>query len=130
MIAHIAHSLVVHQRIIYADNHITLLQTSLSGRHIGIRLIYYHTIQLLMFTDKGSNTRILSRQHHPQVLRFVLCIIFCIGIQTPKHCIDARADSLLRIQRINIQQFEVLVQLIENIKMLAHLEVMILTFLC
>ena len=130
MVAHIAHRLIIHQCIVDTDDHVALLQSSLSSWHIGIRLIDHDAIQLLMLTNQGTDTRILSRQHHSQVLGFILRIILCIRIQAPEHRIDTRADGLFGTQRINIQQFEVLIHLIEDIKMLAHLEVMIHIFLC
>ena len=83
-----------------------------------------------MLANQCTDTRILTREHHPQVLCLVLRIILCIRIQTTEHRIDTCSDRLLGVQRIHIQEFEVLIHLIEDIQMLAHLEVMILALLC
>ena len=78
-----------------------------------------------MFADQGTNAGILTREHHPQILRLVLRIVLRIGIQLPQHRIDARADHILRIQRVDIEQVEVLIYIIKYIKVLSHLEVMV-----
>ena len=103
MTAHKSHFLIRHQRIVDAQDDISFLQTSLSSRHIGIRLVYYHTIQFLMLADQGADSGILTCQHHPQVLCLILCIILSIRIQLTQHGVDARTDHILRIQRIDIE---------------------------
>ena len=129
MFAHVADSLISHHRVVNAQYHISLLQSHLGCRHAGIRLIDHDTVQLLVLADKGADAGILASEHHPQVLCLILGIVFCIRVQTPEHSVDARADGLLRVQRVNVKQFQVLIQLVEDVQMLGHLEVMILTLL-
>ena len=125
----VAHRLVGHHRVVDTQDDIALLQSHLGSRHIGIRLVNDDTLQLLVLSYQRADARILTRQHHPQVLGLVLRIVLRIGIQAAEHRIDTRPDGLLGTQRIHIQQFKVLINLIEDVKMLAHLEVMILVLL-
>ena len=129
MVAHIAHRLCRHHGVVNTQNDISLLQASLSSRHIGIGLVDYYTIQLLVLPNKGSNTCILTSKHHPQVLCLILSIILCIGVQAPEHGCDTYANGLLRFQGIHIQQFQILVYIIEDIEMFGHLKVVVTSFL-
>ena len=79
-----------------------------------------------MVAYEGTDAGILTSDHHLQVLRLALWIIFCIGIQRTEHGFDARGDDLVGIQRVYIEQVEVLVQLVENIQVLGNLEIVVL----
>ena len=129
MITHIAHLLIRHHRVVDAQNHVTLLQPSLSCRHISIGFINHHAIQFLVLSDKSADTGILTREHHSQVLRLVLSIIFRIRIQPAKHSRDTRTDGFLRVQGVHIEQFQVLIHVIKDIEMLRHLKVVVVRFL-
>ena len=129
MLTDVAYGLVGHHRVVDTQDHIALLQSGLGGRHVGIGLVNHHAVQFLVLADQRTNTRIFSCEHHSQVLRLVLCIVLRIRIQTAQHRVDTRANGLLRVQRIHIEQFQVLIHLIEDVKVLTHLEVMVLILL-
>ena len=130
MLAHEADSLVGHHRVVDAQDYIALLQTHLGGRHVLIGLVNHDTIQLLVLADEGADAGILAREHHPEILRLVLSIILRIRVQVPQHRRDAPADGLLRIQRVHVQQLQVLIQLVEDVQMLGHFEIVVFTLLC
>ena len=125
MTAHVAHLLVGHQRIIDLQNNVTLLQTHLRSRHALVRLVYYHTLELLVVSHQRTDTRILSCQHLLQLLLSLLRIILRVGVERPQHGVDARAHYLVGIQRVHIHQVQVLIQRIENLEVLGHLQIMI-----
>ena len=124
------HRLIRHHRIVNTQDHIALLQSDFRCGHIGIGLVDDDTIQFLVLTDQRTDTGILTREHQPQILCLVLGVIFRIGIQTPQHGIDTRANRSLGIERIHIEQFQVLIYLVEDVEMLAHLKVMVTVLLC
>ena len=82
-----------------------------------------------MLADEGADTGILACEHHPKVLRVLLCIVLRIGVQAPEHGVDARADGFFRADRVHIEQLQVLVQLIEDVEMLGHLKVVVTVLL-
>ena len=97
MAAYITDRLVGHQRVVDTQDNVSFLQSDEGRRHILIRLIDDNTVQFLVLTDKGTDTGIFARKHHPQVFRLILRIIFRIRVKTAQHCIDTRADDILRI---------------------------------
>ena len=102
MTAHVAHILRCHHRVVDAQYHVALLQSSLSGRHILVGLVDNHTIQLLVLAHDSTYTRVLTCQHLSQVLGILLRIVFGIGVQTAQHGVDGCAHGCLWVQRVNV----------------------------
>ena len=129
VITNIRHILAHHGSISNGQDYITFLQSSLSSRHILVRFIYHHLLQLVVVSNEGTHACILSCQHSLEFLLFRLRIISGVRIQAPQHCLDAIAYHLIGIQRINVHQVEVLIDGIEDIHILSHLEIMVIILL-
>ncbi len=128
--ADIADVLVRHHRIVNLQNDITLLQAYLRRRHPLIRFLNDYPLQLLMIAHQRSDTGILTRQHLLQLLLFLLRIILRIRVQRLQHSIDTHLHHLIGIKGIDIHHVQILIKGIEDIQVLRHLQIVILTLLC
>ena len=83
-----------------------------------------------MIANQRSNARILACQHLLQLFLLLLGIILRIRVQATQHGIDTCAHHLVSVQRVHIHHIQVLIQHIKYLKVLCHLQLMVLYLLC
>ena len=125
----IRHILVGHRGIIDAEDDVTFLQSSLSGRRILIGLIDNDALQFRIVADQGTDSRILTRQRRLQFVHFLCRVIDSIRIKRLQHGLDASPDGLSGTQCIHVGHIEVPVDGIEYLQVLRRLEIMVLSLL-
>ena len=123
--AHLRDVLRGHVIAVDAQDDIPLLQSGLGSRHTGVGFVDDDALEFLVEPDDGSDTGILARDHHFQVFGLFLGIIGSVGVETAQHPLDAVADDLTGIERVDIHQVETLVELVEDIQVLSHLQIMV-----
>ena len=128
--ADVADVAVCHHRVVDAQNDIALLESRFSGRHTLVRLIDDNALQFAVVAYDGTDTGIFTGNHHLQVLRLALRVVFRVRIQRLQHGLDACADDLVGVQRVYVEQVEVLVHLIEDVQVFGHLKMMVLGSTC
>lgn len=126
VLAHIAVVLLGHVLTIDGKDDVALLQARLCRRLILVRLVDAHPSELIVVADERADTRILTHEHHLHVTALVLRIVLRVRVKAPEHGIDAIAHGLIGIERVDIQHVEVLVDRIEDLQVLGHIEVVVI----
>ena len=130
MTADEAHGLVCHYGIINLQDDVALLQPRFLGRHALVRLFDDDALQSLVVAYQCSDTGILACQHGLQLLLLLLGVVLRVGVQRLQHGVDTCCHHLVSIQRIDVHEVQVLVQGIEDVQVLGHLQIMVLDVLC
>ena len=129
MAANVAHLFFGHHRVVYAYYHIALFQSGLGGGHVLVGLVDNNAVQLLMLAHHCTYAGVLAGKHLSQILGLILRVVFGIGVKTAQHGVYGRAHSLLWVQRVYVQQIQILIHVVQNIKLLGHFKVMVALFL-
>ena len=127
--ADIRHVLAHHRRVVDAQDDVALLQSSLSGWRVGVRLVNHHTLEFRVIAYQSAYSGIFTGNHHLQVLDIRRRVIHRVRVERAQHGVYSRANHLIGIQRIHIHHVEVAVNGIENVNVLCHVEVMVAVLL-
>ena len=125
--AHVRGALAHHRRVVHAQDDVALLQSRLLGRRVGVGLVNHRVANLQVIAYERPYARIFPREERLQLVG--VGIIDGVGVQRLHHAVDAVGNHALRVQRIDIKHVEVAIHGVENLKVLAHLEVVVGIFL-
>ena len=122
-LADVAHRLAHHRRVVYRQYLVALAQAHLGSGHALVGLVDDHALYLEVLAYHGAYAGILAREHHLKLLVLVFGVVLGVGVEAAQHGLDAVAYHLRRVERVDIHQVEVLVDGVEYVEVLAHLEV-------
>ena len=128
-VAHIAVVPAFHRLVVDGQYHIALLQARFGGWHVGVWLFNHHVFPGEVVAYERADAGIFARHHHLEVAFLLGRIVLRIGVERAEHGVDSRADGHFRVERIYIEQVQLLVDGIENIQVFHHLEAMVVLLL-
>ena len=102
MFAHVFCVFPPHVQIVDAEYYVALLQSCQVGRHSFVRLVNHGSLQSLVPSYNRTNTGILACDHEFEVFGFFLRIVFGVRVETVEHGLNAVANHLLWVERVDI----------------------------
>ncbi len=84
---------------------------------------HHHPVVLL--ADHGPDAAVLPGGHDAVILHVALGDVLGVGVEAFEHRVDPRIDQLAGVDIVHVIDVDVLVELIEDLQVLAHLEVVV-----
>ena len=116
-------------RCIDGDNQIPRLETRLGCRRTLERLDNHHVPPLVALADIRADARIFARDEMLEIVHLLLRDVFRIRIEAAQHGVDTALHGFLDVDRIHIKHLRLFHDGIENLQILANLEMVILLLL-
>jgi len=128
----IAHILVVflgHVLPVDGYDDVALPQPCLCGWHVLVGLVYAHAAELEVVSYERANASVFTGEHHLHVLALVGRIILRVGVEASQQGVYASAYGDVGVKRVDIHHVKVLVDGIEKVEVLGHLEIVLVIVL-
>src|SRR5690606_39863039 len=93
------------------------------GRIAFVRFAHHHPLVLL--PDHGPDAPVLPGGHDAIVLHIAFGDVLRVGVQACEHGVYAGPDELSGLHIVHIVDVDVLVELVEDLQVLPHLEVVV-----
>ena len=75
---------------------------------------------------KRTHASVFSREHLFEVASLIVGKIIGVRVESGKHCVGGFLDKFRRVNGIHVIKIELFEKIIEYVKILSHLEIMIL----
>ena len=123
-----AHVFVVflgHVLPVNGEYDVALFQSRLCRWHVLVRLVDAHASELVVVSYERAYAGVFAGEHHLHVLALVGRVILRVWVEAAQQGVDARAYGDVGIKRVDIHHVEVLVDDVEEVEVLRHLEIVL-----